>query len=45
MGRVGLVRTLKGVILFLAAMGAVFYGFFEKSLLFVPFLRSGYSSS
>lgn len=27
MGRVGLVRILKGVILFLAALGAVFYGF------------------
>ena len=33
MGRVGLVRTLKGVILFLAAMGAVFYGFVFPELI------------
>ena len=33
MGRVGLVRTLKGVILFLVAMGAVFYGFVFPELI------------
>lgn len=33
MGRVSLVRILKGVILFLAAMGAVFYGFVFPELI------------